>query len=151
MSDTDDNVIPFWDTISPSAAKETKGISSYLAFQTQDRLTGFVLYTRAMRTTFYYSHLLNVTLEEPDLNKLYLTTTTAFITIYGQNLEPLADALTMQVVKSIHEFSKTKYTAPPPDDGKPFIDKIEVEILKPSPPKPSRERVAHQTEKDGVN
>ena len=147
MDEPDNKVIPFWETINPTAAKPATGLPPYVAFYTQDRLAGFVIRNRAMRTTFYYSHLLNVTLEEPDLNKLYLTTTTAFITIYGQNLEPLADALTMQVVKSVHEFHNTKYAAPPPDDGKTFIDKIEVEVLKPPAAKPRPERVISQPEK----
>lgn len=106
--------------------------SAYRAFDTQDRLLGFTVRcpSATLRCTFFYHHLLTIALNEPENSFLFLTTTSSVITIRGKRLQALAEALTLHTVKSITEFSKDLFTAPPPDDDQPYIEKIELELIK---------------------
>jgi hypothetical protein len=104
--------------------------SAYRAFETQDRLLGFTVRCPSvkLRCTFFYHHLLTIALNEPDNSLLLLTTNSSVITLRGHSLQALADALTLHTVKSINEFSKELFTAP--DDDQPYIEKIEVQLIK---------------------
>jgi hypothetical protein len=106
--------------------------STYRAFETQDRLLGFTVRcpSATLRCTFFYHHLLTIALNEPDNSVLLLTTNSSVITLRGQRLHALADAMTLHTVKSINEFSHELFTAPAPDDDQPYIEKIEIQLMK---------------------
>ncbi len=104
----------------------------YVACDTQDRLLGFTLHCHSVKLahTFFYPHLLTITIHEPEDDFMVVTTSSSIIRIYGSNLQPIVSALHSHTCKAIREFSKELYLSPPADDGKPFIDKIEVALIK---------------------
>jgi hypothetical protein len=118
--------------------------SPYSAFETQDKLLGFTVHCPSVQTghQFFFHHLHTVTFNEPDYTFLFLTTSTSVIKIHGHNLQPLSLALGMHTCKSMTEFHKELHTAPPPDDGEPFIEKIEVRLIKGAEDIPQREKQA---------
>lgn len=104
----------------------------YVAFETQDKLLGFVAHcpSTQMGHQFFYHHLHTITFNEPDYNFVFITTSTSVIRVYGHDLQPLALALGLHTCKSLTEFHKDFFATPKPDDGKPFIEKIEVALIK---------------------
>lgn len=105
---------------------------SYRAFETQDRLLGFTVHCPSVKLahTFFYPHLLTINVHDPDFDFMVLTTSNSIIRIFGHNLQPIASALEMHTCKTIREFSKELHLPPPADDSNPFIDKIEVSLIK---------------------
>lgn len=104
---------------------------SYSAFDTQDKLLGFTVHCPSTQTghQFFYHHLHTITFNEPDYTFLFITTSTSVIRVYGHSLQSLAVALGLHTCKSFTEFHKELF-AGPPDDGKAFIDRIEVALIK---------------------
>lgn len=105
---------------------------TYTAFETQDKLLGFTVHCPSVKTghQFFYHHLHTITFNEPDYTFLFITTSTSVIRITGRNLQQLGVALGLHTCKSFTEFHKDVFSLPPSDDGKAFIDKIEVALIK---------------------
>lgn len=116
----------------------------YKAFETQDKLLGFTVHCPLSKAghQFFYHHLHTITFNEPDYNFLFLTTSTSVIRVWGYNLQPLSLSLGMHNCKSITEFDPDLFASPPPDDGEPFIEKIEVSLIKGAEAIPQREKQA---------
>ena len=102
----------------------------YSAFNTKDKLRGFIVECASSHTAFYYPQLLSVTLNHPDDTVLSLVTSTAVIQVFGRNLRPILSAFRLQTCDSITEFSPDAFQQPS-DDSQPFIENIE--ILSPMP------------------
>jgi hypothetical protein len=102
------------------------------AFETQDKLLGFTVHCPSTQTghQFFYHHLHTITFNEPDYSFLFLTTSTSVIRIVGYNLQPLANAFAIHTCKSVTEYHPELFSPLPPDDGEPFIEKIEVSLIK---------------------
>lgn len=113
----------------------------YKAFETQDKLLGFTVHCPSSRAghQFFYHHLHTITFNEPDYSFLFLTTSTSVIRVVGYNLQPLANALGMHTCKSLTEFHPERFS-PPPDDSEPFIEQIEVSLIKGAESIPQREK-----------
>jgi hypothetical protein len=105
---------------------------SYNAFDTQDKLLGFTVHCPSVKVghQFFYHHLHTITFNEPDYTFLFITTSTSVIRVYGHNLQSLTVALGLHTCKSFTEFHKDLFTQPPTDDGKAFIEKIDVALIK---------------------
>lgn len=103
----------------------------YVALDTQDRLLGFTLHCHSVKLahTFFYPHLLSITIHEPEGDFVVVTTSNSIIRIYGSNLQPIVRAFNSHTCKELREFSKDLYLSPA-EDGKPFIEKIEVALIK---------------------
>ena len=116
----------------------------YQAFQTQDKLLGFIVHCPSTQTghQFFYHHLHTITFNEPDYSFLFLTTSTSVIRIVGYNLQPLANAFAIHTCKSVTEYHPELFSPLPPDDGEPFIEKIEVRLIKGAEDIPQREKQA---------
>ena len=104
----------------------------YVALDTQDRLLGFTLHCHSVKLahTFFYPHLLHITIHEPEGDFLVVTTSNSIIRIYGSHLQPIVRAFNSRTCKDLREFSKELYLPPLAEDGKPFIEKIEVALIK---------------------
>ncbi len=104
---------------------------SYNAFDTQDKLLGFTVHCPSVKTghQFFYHHLHTITFNEPDYTFLFITTSTSVIKIYGRNLQPLSTAFGLHTCKSFSEFHPDWFLDPT-DDSKPFIERIEVAVLR---------------------
>lgn len=131
----DDPALQLWDMlgkVEPPKLVVNNPTPPYVACDTQDRLLGFTLHCHSVKLahTFFYPHLLTITIHEPEGDFMVVTTSSSLIRIYGHNLQPIASALEMHTCKALREFSKELYLPPPADDGKPFIDKIEVALIK---------------------
>lgn len=105
---------------------------SYNAFETQDKLLGFTVHCPSVKMghQFFYHHLHTFTFNEPDYTLLFITTSTSVIRVHGHNLQSLSLALGLHTCKSFTEFHKDLFAPPPEGDGKAFIDKIEVALIK---------------------
>lgn len=105
---------------------------AYQAFQTQDKLLGFTVHCPSTQTghQFFYHHLHTITFNEPDYSFLFLTTSTSVIRIVGYNLQPIATAFGLHTCKSVTEYHPELFSPPLPDDSEPFIEKIEVSLIK---------------------
>ncbi|MGH7240151.1 MAG: hypothetical protein ACREHG_08850, partial [Candidatus Saccharimonadales bacterium] len=103
----------------------------YRAFETQDKLLGFQVHCPSVQQehTFFYHHLLTITLSKPAYDFFFLMTSTSVIKVRGRNLQPLVVALGLHTCKSMTEFHAEWFLAPP-DDTQPFIETIEVALIK---------------------
>ena len=61
---------------------------------------------------------------------MVVTTSTSIIRIYGSHLQSIVRAFNSHTCKDLREFSKELYLPPLAEDGKPFIEKIEVALIK---------------------
>lgn len=102
----------------------------YEAFETQDKLKGFLVHATSSRmsVTFFYHHLYTITLSTPDGGFLVVTTNTAIIRIYGRNLYPLSVSLGLHTCKAFTEYHPDWFLEPT-DQSKPFISKIELKVV----------------------
>ncbi|HWV45752.1 MAG TPA: hypothetical protein VN039_07010, partial [Nitrospira sp.] len=132
--DEDDAVLQLWGLgqAEPPKLVVNNSTPPYVALDTQDRLLGFTLHCHSVKLayTFFYPHLLSITIHEPEGDFVVVTTSTSIIRIYGHNLQPIVSALNSHTCKALWEFSKELYLPPPGDDGKPFIEKIDVALIK---------------------
>jgi len=117
---------------------------AYKAFETQGKLLGFTVHCSSVQTghQFFYHHLHTITFNEPDYSFLFLTTSTSVIRIVGYNLQPLSLALGLHTCKSVTEYHPELFSPSPPDDSEPFIEKIEVSLIKGAEGIPYREKQA---------
>ena len=146
MADEDDEIDELWsssvskDGITPKKSKSPalvvhhKNKTLYSAFETKDKLLGFVVRCHSTRVhyNFFYHNLLTIALNSPDDDFFTLITSNAVIQVYGRNLQPITTAFGFHTCHSITEFSPELFL-PPSDDSQPFIEKIEVML--PTPPK----------------
>jgi hypothetical protein len=122
------------DTIKPKTPELVVNHSDkkpYSAFETQDKLLGFLVSCPSvnMGHTFFYHHLHTITAHMPAYDFLALTTNTSVIRIYGRNLQPLSTALGLHTCKSFTEFHPDWFLDQA-DPSKPFISKIEVAVIR---------------------
>lgn len=141
MVDDDDEIADLWGIgvekkpitpkTSPTLVVDHKHKTPYRAFETQDKLLGFQVYCPSVQQehTFFYHHLLTITLSKPAYDFFFLMTTTSVIKVRGRNLQPLTVALGLHTCKSMAEFHPEWFLAPI-DDTQPFIEKIEVALIK---------------------
>lgn len=137
MSQDDKESAPqsMWDKIGKSETPKlvvNNPKPPYVAFETKDRLLGFTLHCPSVKLahSFYYPHLLTTTVHEPEYDFVVLTTSTSIIRITGRDLQPIVSALDSHTCKAVWEYSKELYLPPAEDDGKPYIEKIEVALIK---------------------
>ena len=116
---------------SPTLVVDHKHKTPYRAFETQDKLLGFQVYCPSVQQehTFFYHHLLTITLSKPAYDFFFVMTTTSVIKVRGHNLQPLVVALGLHTCKSMTEFHPEWFLAPT-DDTQPFIETIEVALIK---------------------
>ena len=129
----DDSVLQLWGLgkAEPPKLVVDNAMPPYVALDTQDRLLGFTLHCHSVKLayTFFYPHLLSITIHEPEGDFMVVTTSTSIIRIYGSHLQSIARAFNSHTCKELREYSKELYL-PPAEDGKPFIEKIEVALIK---------------------
>jgi len=99
----------------------------YSPFETRDKLHGFEVRCPSAKGnyTFFYHHILTLTINDPDCDFCSIITTNSVIRIYGRNLQPLVTALGLHTCKSFTEFHAERF-ASPTDSTAPFIERIEV-------------------------
>lgn len=132
--DENDSVLQLWDRLGqaePPKLVVNNPTPPYVALDTQDRLLGFTLHCHSVKLahTFFYPHLLTITIHEPEGDFVVATTSSSIIRIYGSHLQPIVSAFNSHTCKDLWEFHKELYL-PPADDGKPFIEKMEVSLIK---------------------
>lgn len=133
----------------PLALVVADGKEAYLPFEAQDTPYRCVVHSRTagMNTIFSYHQLGDIDCS-PTHDFVMFTTNRKFVRIYGQDLQPLVTALTLHTCKAIHEYNKDKYLAPSPNDGQPFIDRIEVtDFAAERNPRPNRPERGAKSEK----
>lgn len=150
--ESDDELDAIWNPAGSKARPQRKkplalvvadGKEAYRAFDTQDTPYRCVVHsaTAGMNTAFSYHQLGDIDYS-PTHDFVMFTTHRKFVRIYGYDLQPLVTALTLHTCKAIHEYHKDKHLAPPPNDGQPFIDRIELTELSaernPRPAKPQQ-------------
>ena len=159
MADEDDEIDALWssgvskNSITPKKSKPPtlvvhhKDTTPYSAFETKDKLLGFVV--RCLSThvhyNFFYHHLLTIALNSPDDDFFTIITSNAVIQVYGRNLQPITTAFGFHTCHSITEFSSELFL-PPSDDSQPFIERIEVMLPMPANEKNQVGRGAKQRE-----
>jgi len=130
----DDSVLQLWGLgqAEPPKLVVNNPTPPYVALDTQDRLLGFTLHCHSVKLehTFFYPHLLSITIHEPEGDFIVVTASNSIIRIYGSHLQPIVRAFNSHTCKDLWEFSKELYLPPPEGDGKPFIDKIEVALIR---------------------
>ncbi len=141
VDDDDDEITELWESSiakhsltpkkSPTLVADHKHKTPYTAFETQDKLLGFHVHCPSVQQehTFFYHHLLTITLSKPAYDFFFLMTTTSVVKVYGRNLQPLTVALGLHTCKSMTEFHAEWFLAPT-DDIQPYIEKIEVALIK---------------------
>ena len=131
----DDSDLRMWDMLGQAAPPKlvvNNATPPYVALDTQDRLLGFTLHCHSVKLahTFFYPHLLTITIHEPEGDFMVVTTSSSLIRIYGRNLQPIVSAFNSHTCKALREFSKELYLPPPEGEDKPFIEKMEVALIK---------------------
>lgn len=130
--DEDERVIPFWERkpATPQLVVDNTP-PPYQAFDVQDKLLVFIVHchTAKQGQSFSYKTLNSVQWSEA-FDYLAIYTTQNLIRVWGQDLQPIANALNSHTCKTMREFHKAKYTAPPPNDVQPFIQRIVVTSIK---------------------
>ena len=136
MTDDSDKWSSFFgkDTVkarSPQLVVNHSDKTPYSAFEAQDKLLGFMVHCPSVQQehTFFYHHLLTLTMSKPAYDFFFLMTSTSVVKIYGRNLQPLAVALGLHTCKSMTEFHSEWFLAPT-DETQPFIERIEVALIK---------------------
>lgn len=131
--DEDDSVLQLWGIgqAEPPKLVVNNAQPPYVALDTQDRLLGFTLHCHSVKLayTFFYPHLLTIAIHEPEGDFMVVTTSSSLIRIYGSHLQAIVMAFNSHTCKELREFSKELYL-PPAEEGKPFIEKIEVALIK---------------------
>ena len=132
---------------SPALVVHHKNKTLYSAFETKDKLLGFVVRCLSTRVhyNFFYHHLLTIALNSPDDDFFTIITNNAVIQVYGRNLQPITNAFGLHTCHSIIEFSPEVFL-PPSDDSQPFIERIEVMLPMPANEKNQEGRRAKQRE-----
>lgn len=141
VDDDDDEITDLWETSitkhsitpkkSPALVVDHQHKPPYCAFETQDKLLGFQVYCPSVQQehTFFYHHLHTITISKPASDYFFLLTSTSVVKVRGRNLHPLAVALGLHTCKSMTEFH-AEWFLPPTDDTQPYIEKIEVALMK---------------------
>lgn len=103
------------------------GKAKYAAFEAQNAPFRCLIYAHhsGSITSFSYHQLGDIDFSD-SYDFVTFTTQRKIVRIVGHDLQPIALALTMHGCKAIHEYSKDKHLPAPPDDGQPFIERIEI-------------------------
>lgn len=123
----------------PLALVMADGKAKYAAFEAQNAPFRCLLYAHHSGniTSFSYHQLGDIDFSD-SYDFVTFTTQRKIIRIVGHDLQPMALALTMHGCKAIHEYSQDKHLHPPPDDGQPFIERIEITDRSLEPPPRAR-------------
>jgi hypothetical protein len=122
----------------PAAPSLVVNHEVYQAFGTKDKLYRVDLRASdGLSHALPYSHLLLLTYNRRTYGEIFLTISGMAATIKGRNLRPIVDALKLHTCEYIQAYDPLEFDQPG-DISAPFVESVEVEIIK-GPSQPRRE------------
>ncbi len=106
----------------------------YQAFNAQDKVVRLDIRcaSTSMGHSFPCQAIHEITYENRNYNCILLTVSGISTKITGRNLRPIVEALKLNKCEFIQEYHHDLFMKPT-DDGAPFIDRIDVKVIKAAP------------------
>lgn len=103
----------------------------YEAFAAKDKLQRLDIRCRhgGLAHAVAYSYLLNISYNRKDYNEIFITVSGLTVMVKGRGLQPVVDALRMNLCEFIQEFDPEEF-APPADPNAPLVESIVVEVMR---------------------